>query len=616
MTDPQPQKPTIPSTAPVATAAPTTTPAVTAPKWGDPLAGIAPERQATLRALADAQRAWAAQETHDLNSPFALAARASDTKALTGAEVFFLAAYAVASKGDEDLESVAERLRAAKSGNPRTWVALDALNLEGADLSHAHMEDAHLTAAHLENTHLFSAHLDRAFLRGTLLDSAILRFIHLEGADLHEAHLERTNLYGAHLERANLRHAHLEDAQLIYAHLNGAILRDAHLDRADFHDAHLDGIDLSFAHLEGADLFGAHLEDAHLNGAHLESADLSYVHLEDGDLATANLGDSTLRSAHLERANLVGAHLERANLHDAHLEGANLSAAHLEGANLSGAHLEGVTLREVHLERANLRGVQLDGVNLCGANLEGADLSEASLGGADLSGAWMDARTVLNDATLTSTTKLGDIQWSGVGSVNLTRIAWERTLTLSDECGVSWRSPVEAREPVVRAYRQLAAQLRPQGMNDAADRFAECAQICQRKLLARQIFEDARRIRRVWRVPLDVLRWLFSWFLALLAGYGFHPGRSLCWYLATVLGCAFLYYQLGPTEHVPFSPLGAVVFSVTSFHGRGFFPGGSPGHSLTLDDWVTVLAAVEAVVGLLIEISFIATFTQRFFGSR
>jgi hypothetical protein len=57
------------------------------------------------------------------------------------------------------------------------------------------------------------------------------------------------------------------------------------------------------------------------------------------------------------------------------------------------------------------------------------------------------------------------------------------------------------------------------------------------------------------------------------------------------------------------SPLAAFVFSVTSFHGRGFFPG----EGLALDDPITVLAALEAIVGLFIEISFIATFTQRFF---
>jgi hypothetical protein len=51
------------------------------------------------------------------------------------------------------------------------------------------------------------------------------------------------------------------------------------------------------------------------------------------------------------------------------------------------------------------------------------------------------------------------------------------------------------------------------------------------------------------------------------------------------------------------------VLSISSFHGRGFF---QPVQSL--GDPVAIIAAVEAIVGLLIEISFIATFTQRFFG--
>jgi len=41
---------------------------------------------------------------------------------------------------------------------------------------------------------------------------------------------------------------------------------------------------------------------------------------------------------------------------------------------------------------------------------------------------------------------------------------------------------------------------------------------------------------------------------------------------------------------------------MTSFHGRGFFPGG-----IQLDDPLTVLAALEAFVGPLIEVTFIAT---------
>ena len=90
----------------------------------------------------------------------------------------------------------------------------------------------------------------------------------------------------------------------------------------------------------------------------------------------------------------------------------------------------------------------------------------------------------------------------------------------------------------------------------------------------------------------------------MLAGYGHKPGRSLFIYLLTITGFATCYFLFGRL-----SPLEALIFSVTSFHGRGFFPG-----PFALGDPVTALAAMEAVVGIFIEISFIATFTQRFFG--
>ena len=109
-----------------------------------------------------------------------------------------------------------------------------------------------------------------------------------------------------------------------------------------------------------------------------------------------------------------------------------------------------------------------------------------------------------------------------------------------------------------------------------------------------------------FKIQLQKLRALvFSLFLDVLAGYGYKPARSLFWYLVVIFGFAFAYYTLG---HI--TPLEAFVLSLTSFHGRGFFPG----QNLTLSDPRVVLAACEAVIGLLIEISFIATFTQRFFG--
>lgn len=52
----------------------------------------------------------------------------------------------------------------------------------------------------------------------------------------------------------------------------------------------------------------------------------------------------------------------------------------------------------------------------------------------------------------------------------------------------------------------------------------------------------------------------------------------------------------------------ALVLSISAFHGRGFFTSG-----ISLGDMLARLAAGEAVIGLLIELTFIATFTQRFF---
>ena len=148
-------------------------------------------------------------------------------------------------------------------------------------------------------------------------------------------------------------------------------------------------------------------------------------------------------------------------------------------------------------------------------------------------------------------------------------------------------------EEAVRANRQLAVALQAQGLNENASRFAYRAQLCQRIVLRRE---------------KKFGQYLFSGFLDLLAGYGYRPGRTVIWYLVTIFGFTLAYFAIG---HLPFFP-DAFVFSLTSFHGRGFFPG--LGNENSLHNPLVILAAFEAVIGLLIEISFIATFTQRFFG--
>jgi hypothetical protein len=138
--------------------------------------------------------------------------------------------------------------------------------------------------------------------------------------------------------------------------------------------------------------------------------------------------------------------------------------------------------------------------------------------------------------------------------------------------------------------------LRSQGLTEAADRFAYRAQVLQKHVL---------RLSGVHSFG----SYLFSSFLDVLAGYGYRPARTLLAYLLTITCFALAYYALGQLEGPPISLLVAAVMSIVSFHGRGLFPGG---FAPTIP--MAVLGACEAIIGLTIEISFIATFTQRYFG--
>ncbi len=339
-------------------------------------------------------------------------------------------------------------------------------------------------------------------------------------------------------------------------------------------------------------------EQCEMAGVRLEGADLQWAHLERASLFRAHLGEANLSRAHLESAFLVDAHLERANLTLAHLEGSFLSEAHLEETELFRTHLEGASLNNTHLERANLHEAHLEGARLRQAHLEGAVLREA----------FFDTATNLENVILSREkgdfASLADVRWGGV---NLAVVNWVQMKMLGDECLARQKkkSNGEKKEKTrrlaeyqtaIRANRQLAAVLRDQGMHEEADRFAYRAQLLHRRVLWWQ-----RRL----------LAFFFVWFLYLLAGYGYRPGRSIIAYLLVIGAFAVGYFALGATTAGPhhLQWYEALVVSLTAFHGRGFFA-----EAFRPGDPQAFVAAAEAVVGLLIEISFIATFTQRFFG--
>jgi hypothetical protein len=116
--------------------------------------------------------------------------------------------------------------------------------------------------------------------------------------------------------------------------------------------------------------------------------------------------------------------------------------------------------------------------------------------------------------------------------------------------------------------------------------------------------------RLALRLQHKPFAWLFSALLDLVSGYGERPARTGLAYLVIILGFAGMYFALGQQVGPALPPLGALVFSVTSFHGRGFFPRSIP----SLTDPLVIVSALEAVIGLFIELIFIATFSRRFLG--
>ncbi len=239
------------------------------------------------------------------------------------------------------------------------------------------------------------------------------------------------------------------------------------------------------------------------------------------------------------------------------------------------------------------------------AHLEMADLYRAhfeSTKPADIGRAVLDGSTILNHVVLANEAgigpKLADVHWNGA---ILSAVEWAPVRMLGEEYVARygndrrpWKRSAGGYPTAVRANRQLAGELRNQGLQEEADKFAYRAQVLQRVVLRKQG---------------RLLRYCGSLFLGLIAGYGYRPMRSLFTYAVVVIGFAVGYFFMRENVTPALNPVDSIIFSITSFPGRGFMPG----ENVSLHSPLTIAAAVEAIIGLLIEITFIATFTQRFF---
>jgi hypothetical protein len=294
------------------------------------------------------------------------------------------------------------------------------------------------------------------------------------------------------------------------------------------------------------------------------------------------------------------------------MEGSYLRGTHLESACLRSACLEKANFRQAHLERADLGRSQLKGANLRGTRLERTDLWGAYLGGADLNGARLE-KAQLSNVILANEKHVGpqlaDVHWD---DANLAVVEWSQLKMLGDEYEAKQGKRSDGKKKdkatrlreyrrAVRANRQLAVALQEQGINEDAVRFAYCAQVLQKRVWWFQMTQHGVKMRQREQA---LGAWLFSWFLFLLAGYGYRLWRSFLAYFLIISLFTTIYHVLDP--HLAWSE--AFVVSMTAFHGRGF-----SSSTFVPGDPLSLASAAEAFVGLIIEVTFIATLTQRFF---
>jgi uncharacterized protein YjbI with pentapeptide repeats len=351
---------------------------------------------------------------------------------------------------------------------------------------------------------------------------------------------------------------------------------------------------------------GLDLRGAILTGQNLRRLPLAQLRcgLEQDDWFAGTVEQREHAAIHLEGADLRNTDLELAALRSAHLEGADLRNANLTEATLRDAHLEGTCIVS---ELSDTRTV--------------SKLTHLALRPADLRRSYFSIGSTLDGVHLGDMTagfvRLADVRWGGanIGTVN-----WASMLWTGDEQEAKrrrgpngykkdGRTRLNEFEEATRAYVQISTLLRKEGLVREADRFAYRAQLCQRVVLRRQVFlrVNDQPHGLIWRAR-KLTAYLGSDLLDLVSGYGYRPFRSVVAYILIIGIFAGLYLLNGQfaAPHLRWDE--ALVLSISSFHGRGFFSSG-----ISLGDTLARLAAGEAIIGLLIEITFIATFTQRFF---
>ncbi len=433
-------------------------------------------------------------------------------------------------------------------------------------------------------------------------------------------------------------------ADLSGSHLNGARLdgvtaRYVRLDRAEGFCASLRNADLAHASFEKANFTGADFfncsaqscvfDEASLQGAILDGADLSSSSCLKTSLSTARLRGTCLQSCNFVGANLDNVEMSSrtrldgmllwetdgaAQVVDTIWNGADVSHIDWTHVKVLGDELEAIRLREHNRETFRKYKRRLDGLN------EQWHSAKPMRRMAKIKQQLADGK--LDEAGTTEALSFIEKYANLANEIQEVRAEAERSYL-----GLGLVPP--AVERAIRSNRQVGLILRSQGINEHAVRFQYRAERLKRLLLIAKLqgpfyvstdpSKGRKRLRNVinairkaavWTSThtLFAMRYSVSWLFDITCGYGYKPLNAVGCYVIAIVGFGFGFSILSGIAFWP----NALAFSVTSFHGRGYetLINGANG-SIPHD--AVFLAAFEAVVGLLLEVTFIASFTRRVF---
>ena len=447
------------------------------------------------------------------------------------------------------------------------------------------------------------------------------------------------DMRGANLSKVDLRSLPL---QSLYGGLSEQEWRIATPEQRETAAIHLERADMRGTHLEGAILRGAHLEGADLREAHLEGTDLREAHLEGKGHSLKPLPAADLRMAFFDRTtcldNIILGDKEHGivKIADIHWGNVSLTSIAWNNVDMLGDESDARQWKDLDSYQSAIRADSQLAQKLYSQGLyENAEHFAYR--------AYVNRRVMLRrQLILPLVLRLLQYpqmpaplvfrraeQWwhsqRSSGSV-LPAILFRMSLLFLLLVGLAFWQPValavllcscivllalfylllRRRARLSSTYQPVQAFVLPQHLPTASQRQRYKWLLLLHFLLGKPFASVTQPRTDTWKFPMLLLflavldntlvyavKYLCSLLIDISTGYGYKWGRTLCWYGGLLFGFGILYAVIG---HM--SPLASLLFSIASFHGRGFFVNGN----IAWSNPVTILGIGESFIGLIIEV--------------